>query len=1083
MYRRTFSGLVLFFLVSGLCIWSIWPPAAKIKLGLDLKGGTLLVYRLDMSSVPAGEQSSVADEVKKVVYQRLDRYGLKEIEVRRVGNDRLQVAVPSVSPDEINTLKDQVSKAGNLTLYLADDEFVAKPPTQEKIEEIQAQWETYRRAMEAWNQRVAQLGPQAAGERPAEPARVACVEYEEDKKTSERVVDPTTGAFVVQRWWILHNEPDLRIPGNLIRSAKRSVNHEDHSPAVSFEFQASGAQKLSAVTKDNIGKHLAIVLDEVVLSAPTIRAHLSEGGGIITGSFTQSQATGLANILSVGSMPTSPTLVQEQTIGARLGKDQIAHGQYAVVMGFILVVAFMAFYYKGLGVVANIALLTNLIVVLAYVAMFRQSLSFPGIAGLLLSVGMAVDANILIFERIREEFRKEKGLDQTIAAGFNRAFWTIFDSNVTTIITGVVLFHVGTGPIQGFAITLIAGLLANFVTAIYLSRLLISVFHKLGLLRKFSMREIKALRDPKVPFVNLQRFFVPTSMIILVLGAAFVAWRGKESVGIDFRGGTEINITLSEAEDITDFRKTLDGITDGGEKLFVETQVQASLGTPDGKYRGFLVRVPYKEAVKPVPAEPVPAEPAPVAPAPVAPEAVAPEAVAPEAVAPEAPPAAPALNAPAAPAVPPVPTAPEAPDAPATPTPGAPPEDAPATTTSGTSAAPGEEHVSAPSVATPQKPEERYRRALERVFAGKLAPPSFPLAEERAHPLNPDLKVLVLRVNMYTGDPEVREGGQAEGAKMPSPATPLQLGFAQELKGLLDQYLAAERQAAGTRPGRTSIGKFEIADVTLLEDTVTPAFGTYEIMTAPIKYGESGAPTGGEQVLTVLRAFFSSDFYRLQMMLPAHEAYHQFFVSEPIPSVSFVDSAVASDFQGSAMLAVLMSFLAMLFYLGIRFEFAYGVGALVAIVHDVIMGVVVLVLVDFLFGSFFSVKIDLQVIAGLLTLIGFSINDTIVIFDRVRENLSRDRKAAFEDVVNASINQTLARTVQTTLTVFLTVVVLLIWGGESVRSFTTCMLAGLIFGTYSSIFIAGPVTIYMRRRKERRREERVQEAMGARRPA
>jgi preprotein translocase SecF subunit len=178
-----------------------------------------------------------------------------------------------------------------------------------------------------------------------------------------------------------------------------------------------------------------------------------------------------------------------------------------------------------------------------------------------------------------------------------------------------------------------------------------------------------------------------------------------------------------------------------------------------------------------------------------------------------------------------------------------------------------------------------------------------------------------------------------------------------------------------------------------------------------------------------------------------------------------------------------MSFLAMLFYLGIRFEFAYGVGALVAIVHDVIMGVVVLVLVDFLFGSFFSVKIDLQVIAGLLTLIGFSINDTIVIFDRVRENLSRDRKAAFEDVVNASINQTLARTVLTTLTVFLTVVVLLIWGGESVRSFTTCMLAGLIFGTYSSIFIAGPVTIYMRRRKERRREERVQEAMGARRPA
>ena len=1107
MYRRVMSGSVLFVLVCGLCVWSVWPPVAKIKLGLDLKGGTLLVYRLDLSSIQMGDQSSVADEVKKVVYQRLDKYGLKEIEVRRVGHDRIQVAIPSVSPDEIKALKDQISKAGNLTLHLADDEFVAKPPAQEKVDEIQAQWDAYRRDMEAWNQRVAQLGPQAAGERPKEPARVACVQYEEDKKSNERVVDPVTGAFVVQRWWILHNEPDLRIPGNLIRSAKRSVNHEDQTPAVSFEFQASGAQKLSAITKDNIGKNLAIVLDEVVLSAPTIRAHLSEGGGIITGSFRIAEATGLANILSVGSMPTSPTLMQEQTIGARLGKDQIEHGQFAVIMGFILVIAFMTFYYKGLGLVADISLLTNLLFVLAYVAMFRQSLSFPGIAGLLLTVGMSVDANILIFERMREEFRKEKGVDQAVAAGFDRAFWAIFDSNLTTIITGVVLFQVGTGPIQGFAVTLIAGLLANFVTAIYLSRLTISVLHKLGLLKDFSMREIKALKDPKVPFIALQRIFVPASLIFLVLGTAFVIWRGKESVGIDFRGGTEINVTLSEALDLTDFRKILDDIDDSGEKLFAQAQVQASLGTPDGKYRGFLVRVPYTEATEQARAElpPVPAE-APAAPpalnAPVAPPETAP--VAPAVPAPGTAPApvtpAPETPAPApAPETTPAPDAP-APDAPATdapaPAPEAPAEDASATTTSGTSAAPGEQPASplpialqaaapdAPApAAAPQKVEDRYRRALEKALAGKLAPPAFPLAEDRPHPLNPDLKVAVLRVNMYTGAPELREETKADGTRKTTPPSPRQLGFAQEIKGLLGQYLAGEQQATGARPGRTPIGKFEIADVTLIEDTVTPAFGTYEIMTAPVKYGEPGAPTSGDQVLTALRTFFSSDFYRLQMMLPAYEDYHQFFVSEPIPSVSFVDSAVAADFQGSAMMAVLMSFLAVLFYLGIRFELAYSVGALAAVFHDIIVGVVALVLIDFLFGSFFSVKIDLQVIAGLLTLIGFSLNDTIVIFDRIRENLGRDRKTEFAELVNTSINQTLSRTVLTTFTVFITVVVLLIWGGESARSFTTCMLAGIISGTYSTIFIAGPVTIYMRRRKARKHEERVQEAMAAHRPA
>ncbi len=1085
MYRRLILGSLLVLLVCGLCVWSIWPPVDKIKLGLDLKGGTLLVYKLDMGShIAATEQAGVADEVKKVVYSRLDRYGLKEIEVRvvgTVGEKRIQVAIPSVSPDEIKDLKEQIGKAGNLTLHLCVPEFAATPPTDEKVQEVRGLWDTYKRELEAWNATVTQKGVAAAGPRPKEPAQIACVKYKEDKKTGQPAVDPVTREFIPERWFILHNEPDLKVSGSYIQSANRTIDQQMGENAVAFAFHSVGATKLSNITNDNVGKLLAIVLDDVVLSAPVIKAHLSEGRGIITGNFKEAEARGLANILSVGSLPTSPTLMQEQTIGSRLGKDSIESGRLAVIWGFVFVIVFMIVYYRGLGVVADIALLVNLLMVLSYVALFRQSLSFPGIAGLLLTVGMSVDANILIFERMREEFRKEKGVDQAVAAGFDRAFWAIFDSNLTTFITGVVLFKVGTGPIQGFAITLMAGLVANFVTAIYMSRLLVSVFYKLGLLRKFGMGELTWLKEPKFAFIAKQRIFLTASAIVLAAGLAFVLWRGKDSVGIDFRGGTEVSITLETPLDIKDFRQRLENITDEGDKLFADAQLQASLATPDGKYRGFLVRVPYTEETKRAQLEqrkgateatPAPQPPAlvpPTAPAPTAPSTPAPAPGGPAVPAPTSP--APAPEAPAVPA----PTAPApAPEAPAVPTPTAPaptpeaPKADASTTTSGSSAAPASQDAGeqpelseAPAVKT-RAMADRYRHAIEKTFAAELAPVAFPLAEDQPVPLNPDMRVGVLQVSFYTGGDQKKQE------------------FANELKRLMNGYLEVERALVPKTAGKAPIGKYSIVDVELLDDQKSGAFSIYGVMTSPMKYGEADAPANAEQVLVRLRQFFSSDYYRKQAMLPEYSAaYGQFFVSEPVPSVSFVDSAVAADFQGSAMMAVLVSFLAVLFYLGIRFELTYGVGAVVAVLHDVVVGVIALALVDFLFGAVFSVKIDLQVIAGLLTLIGFSLNDTIVIFDRIRENLARDRKTALEDLVNTSINQTLSRTVLTTFTVFITVVVLLIWGGESARSFTTCMLAGVISGTYSTIFIASPVMIYLRRRKERKHEERIRAAAEA----
>jgi len=547
MYRRVATGLILVALLVAFCFTAVFPPEDKISLGLDLKGGTLLQYELAMKQIPISQMSSVAEEVKKVIYQRLDRYGLKEIEVRVIGRTRIQVAIPGVTPDEIKNVKKQISEAGNLTFHLVPKEFRDKPPNAEELKKLKEDEAKYDNAILEYRQKVAD-GVADPGPEP-KLARIARFQYRKEEVAGERVkrlVLNKDGQPIIDRWYVLHNEPENRVSGKQIRVATTTTD-QNGLPAVAFELRGS---QFGNLTARNIKQRLAIVLDRQIVSAPEIQSAIHSSGQI-TGDFTSEEARGLANILSVGSLPTKPLLKQEQTIGARMGHDSIVRGTNAVIIGFLLVVAFMAVYYLKAGLIANFALFFNLLLILTYVATFGQSLSFPGIAGVLLTVGMAVDANILIFERIREELKKGKGLNQAVGAGYNRAFWTIFDANLTTFITGFVLFKVGSGPIQGFAITLMAGLVANFLTALYVSRLFLSVLHKIGLLNQ--LRMLEAFSTPNINFVSKRRIFATLSAVVLISGMGFLFWRGKEVVGIDFRGGMEVSVNLNQDMGVDQF--------------------------------------------------------------------------------------------------------------------------------------------------------------------------------------------------------------------------------------------------------------------------------------------------------------------------------------------------------------------------------------------------------------------------------------------------------------------------------------------------------------------------------------------------
>jgi preprotein translocase subunit SecD len=498
-------GLVLVVVLGS--IWYLYPPKKTINLGLDLQGGIHLVYGVEVDKALASQTDRVAEDLKGA----LEKKGIGVTRVAREGdtsivvqlatpqswNDALTVAgefqnferrsadqgagrfALAMAEKEVNRLRDLSVRQGVETIRNRVDQFgVAEPTITRQGEDrilIQLPGLQDPERAKALIGKTAHLEFRLLDERTNVEDALAGRLPETSEVLYQRRIDTETKAerkipYVVQRRTLLTG-------GELNRAEVQADPNSPGNWQVSIEFNAVGARIFGEVTEQNVGKHLAIILDGTVYSAPRINERIPGGRAVITGQFTIEDARDLAIVLRAGALPAPVKVLEERTVGPSLGADSIRQGVIAITASAVLVFLFMLVYYRLSGLVADVALGLNLLILMACMAAFGATLTLPGLAGIALTIGMAVDTNILIFERIREELRVGKTPRAAIEAGFSRAFRTIIDTHVTVLVTAAILYNFGTGAVKGFAVSLFVGLTGSLFTAVFFTRLLFDLIY------------------------------------------------------------------------------------------------------------------------------------------------------------------------------------------------------------------------------------------------------------------------------------------------------------------------------------------------------------------------------------------------------------------------------------------------------------------------------------------------------------------------------------------------------------------------------------------------------------------------------
>ncbi len=416
MEKSIFYRVILILILLGVSIWSFYPPEKKVRRGLDLKGGMHLVLRVELEKVPEKERENVVDVALTVIRNRVDEFGVAEPLIYRQGKDQIIVQLPGVVDTE-RALK-IIGQTALLEFKLVEDD--------------------------------PDLLQQALNGKVPEGYELKYMEVNGEKTPL-----------------LLHKKPVLT--GRYLVNAFMDYGRFGE-PEVKIKFNRKGARIFSRVTGENVGKLLAIVLDGKVQSAPRIKEKIPSGEAIISGRFTIKEASDLALVLRAGALPAPIKVLSTLTVGPSLGEDAIKKGFRAAIVGGILVILFMGIYYSFAGIIADLALIMNLALLLGALTGLKATLTLPGIAGIILTIGMSVDANVLIFERIREELAKKKTLRVAVDTGYKRAFLTIADANITTLIAALILFYFGTGPVKGFAVTLSLGIICSMFTAIVFTK-------------------------------------------------------------------------------------------------------------------------------------------------------------------------------------------------------------------------------------------------------------------------------------------------------------------------------------------------------------------------------------------------------------------------------------------------------------------------------------------------------------------------------------------------------------------------------------------------------------------------------------
>lgn len=717
--------------IIGIIIASIFcmmPIQERINLGLDLKGGMHLILHVDTDALDENAKSDAVLRAIEILRNRIDSLGVGETVIQRQGENEILVQLPGVT-DRENALK-LIGKTAKLEFHL-----VSNDPTQLKS------------ALEGNVPRGYTL-----------------------KLTKGSDSEPI----------LIENR--IAMTGETIEDARVDFDSTGfNQPYISLNFDSKGAKKFGEITRNNVGRRLAIVLDDEVQSAPNINEPILGGSAQITGQFTFDEASILALSLRSGALPAPMEIEEERTIGPLLGKDSIEAGIQATVIGAVLVLIFMILYYLKAGLISGIALAINLLLIFGIMGFLNitlpespLTLTLPGIAGIILTLGMAVDANVLINERIREEIDNGRPIKASINAGFSRALKAIVDSNTTTLIAAFMLFQFGSGPIKGFAVTLSIGLAASLFTALFVTRTLFNLFFDTGIFKSLKMMNLAT--NININFVRIRFICFFLSIIMVVASIFLLIQKNDTAYGIDFVGGQIQEYRFDEPIEVDKLREGLN-----------------SIGLNDAVIQQFN-----------------------------------------------------------------------------------------------------------------EEPEN-----------------------------------VIIRTSSET-------------------------------------------------------------------DT-------------------------SKQVNETFRTIFPNNAF-------------------DILRIEKVGPVVGKALRKAATLAIAFALGGILIYVGFRFKhFDFATAGVIALLHDVTITLGVLML--------FNRQIDLLVVTALLTIAGYSINDTIIIYDRVRENLVPMRKKPLSEIINTSINQTLGRTILTTITTLLVVVTLFLKGGEVLNSFALTLIIGFIAGTYSTVFIASPLVL------------------------
>jgi len=996
MYENhTWKALFTTFLV---VLWGLAIYFNGISLGLDLQGGKELIYQLRDPDLPTRIVSAKeTDDTVEVLQKRIDTLGIKELSIRRLGIDKIVIQVPGATPAQTKKIESQIERSGRLQFKILETE-MGKVERDARIRSVLLEKRT-----NSWKEETA-LDDVAELADPNDSARAHAWQ------------DPQTGI-----WWVLlrHRTSTGKaefVDGNLLADARRAAD-SNNRPCVGFEWNSKGTKRFLKLTTKYVKKNLAVVLDGKLESAPTIRQAIGKSGIIEmfdakqTMEENDSEINSLVVILKAGSLPAKPVKAYSKEIGAQLGATATKLGTISIGLALLVVVIFMAVYYHiKSGFVANVALGLNLFLIFGTLSMFGATLTLPGIAGILLTAGMAVDANILIFERIREEIAKGSKLKVAVQTGYDKAFWTIFDANLTTALTALVLMWVGTGPIKGFGLTLTIGIVVSMFTALFVTRFIYGF-----LVAKEVITEVKFMQlfaRPNIDFFAANKKAMICSAALIIAGWMVFLARGEKALGIDFTGGTVISMRFDHAMGV---KEVTDRILEHFKKQGADTQIEVQrLGTAVGNgeqsYQ-WQVRTRRVETSSGVPApkvsslvdalippaygqgDPAPVETKSQGEAPVESGATAP-----------------------------VPSGAggEGPGGPAGPAP-----------------APAE-----PAPTINRADQEYFHGEIKKIFAEDLVT-AYPVQVTMV-PAGPGLVKAKFTANFVHKNDGDTDPITPDVIKTQLPAALLKMAASLDQKKAADRIVLINRMAG---KGGTVGFTVEAAQDPSADDGLTPI----TLVTGPIKAEDAGAYV----------ELFKEGLEQAQR----HGA--TFAVAVPFPNVDTVGAAVAKNLSSKAFIATMACVVIICLYVWLRFDLWSGIAAIVAVFHDVLALLAFLAILDAVLdmtGIAFDVKFNLTTISAFLTLVGYSINDTIVILDRIREDKADAKAKTYTpDLVNTAINKTLSRTVLTSVTSFLVCFVLFLasFGGlQSIQGLSVALLFGIVVGTYSSMFVAAPILLH-----------------------